>query len=321
MYKLAEDVSGKKIIPEATHTDDATAFWNQPNRTFGTDIASSKSPYQQLVEDSRAKVKAIIPQRENLNAALLDKHLSGDALTPEEMAQYELNGRAMEQGRGDINAANAQAQGADYSFYKGQYPTAPSKRDYHGTIGDTYSNEYQTLDAARSDLGFHIGTIQQAETRVKDRYGMPYQQVTDGENYMPLVVDKYAPLLKVSDDGSFHADSISPQLEKKKLLAKGYTKKILSDPLGDSDPRAWDALYDAKMRDVLSQNDFSGVKYNNTTEGDGISKAITDTSKLRLPWASFDPLRAKSSSPLAAITAASTAPLLYDLATRNEDYQ
>ncbi len=46
MYSWAEQVSGKKMVPGAGHTDDAEALWNQPHRPFGSKTAAKFSPSQ-----------------------------------------------------------------------------------------------------------------------------------------------------------------------------------------------------------------------------------------------------------------------------------
>jgi hypothetical protein len=108
-------------------------------------------------------------------------------------------------------------------------------------------------------------------------------------------------MLKVNDEGTFHADSFSPQLEKKGLVSKGHTKKIMADPLGETSPKEWDLRYDQQMRDILAQNDYHGVKYNNAQEGEGISYAFTDPTIVRSRFAAFDPFRRDENDILAGV--------------------
>ena len=90
---------------------------------------------------------------------------------------------------------------------------------------------------------------------------------------MPLMVNKYANLLKVTDEGTFHADSLAPQLVKKGMMTKEEAKAIDKEIGG-----IWDmdkiAAYDQQMRDLLAKNGYQGVKYNNVQEGDGMSFAF-----------------------------------------------
>jgi GNAT superfamily N-acetyltransferase len=346
MYKLAEDVSGKKIIPEVTHTDDATAFWNQPNRTFGTDIASSKSPYQQLVEDSRAKVKAIIPQRENLNADLLDKHLSGNPLTTEEMVQYELNGRAMEQGRGDINAANAQAQGADYAAYRGEFDTPA----YHGRViddvignqipqanrGGSVGHAYLTddpnvssayaLTTTPSNTLRNVNTAKEIDGYSPANYPLSVRKgsVLTDENDIYDVI----PTGELSDNLSQYDSSLDYREFLTDSELKAASNKILDNftpeysgsSMNENLSRLFGFLEESPNYKPYLHNKFNTVMFNDHEAG-GKTIVPFSQSNIRSRFASFDPLRKDSASLLAGTAAASTAPLLYDLATRNEDYQ
>jgi hypothetical protein len=176
------------------------------------------------------------------------------------------------------------------------FETAPKKEMYHSSRKEWANNE---IDPAVSDLGFHIGSLEQAENRAR-AFATNGTEFDTGANIIPLMKSKYTDALPIKDEGSFHADSIAPQFEKNKLLSKGYTKKILADPLGDSNPREWDKVYDAKMRDILSQNGYDGVKYSNAQEGDGISYAITNPSVVRSRFAAFDPLKKNSANILAS---------------------
>jgi hypothetical protein len=171
--------------------------------------------------------------------------------------------------------------------------TQPSKEMYHYAREGWENNQ---IDPSKSDLGFHTGTIEQANHR-----GNVFLPHESGGNIMPLMKSKYANMLKVNDEGTFHADSFSPQLEKKGLVSKGYTKKIMADPLGNTSPNEWDLIYDQKMRDILTQNDYHGVKYNNAQEGEGISYAFTDPTIVRSRFAAFDPFRRNENDILAGV--------------------
>ncbi len=173
------------------------------------------------------------------------------------------------------------------------FETQPSKEMYHYARQGWDSNK---IDPSKSDLGFHTGTIKQANHR--GNVFMPHEE---GGNIMPLMKSKYANMLKVNDEGTFHADSFSPQLEKKGLVSKGHTKKIMADPLGETSPKEWDLRYDQQMRDILAQNDYHGVKYNNAQEGEGISYAFTDPTIVRSRFAAFDPFRRNENDILAGV--------------------
>jgi len=173
------------------------------------------------------------------------------------------------------------------------FETQPSKEMYHYARQGWDSNQ---IDPSKSDLGFHTGTIEQANHR--GNVFMPHES---GGNIMPLMKSKYANMLKVNDEGTFHADSFSPQLEKKGLVSKGHTKKIMADPLGETSPKEWDLRYDQQMRDILRQNDYHGVKYNNAQEGEGTSYAFADPTIVRSRFAAFDPFRRNENDILAGV--------------------
>ena len=173
------------------------------------------------------------------------------------------------------------------------YETAPSKRLYHYAKQDWNTN---VIDPTKSDLGFHVGNVDQANYRAKVFGG-------EGSNIIPLMKSKYSYMLPVKDEGSFHADAIAPMLEQKGILPKGYTKEILSDPLGNVSPRSWDVKYDQAMRDALEKKGYHGISYQNTHEGVGKSYAFTEPSMLRSQFAAFDPARANENDILAGLMA------------------
>ncbi len=172
------------------------------------------------------------------------------------------------------------------------FNTARGKELYHSTRGDLSSG---VIDPAKSDLGFHVGTLEQADNRAK-AMGAGGVNYADEANIIPLMSSKYANMLRVKDEGSFHADALAPQLEKKGLLAKGKGKQIASAIDTDWKEKG---RYDQQMRDVLAQNDYDGVSYKNQQEGDGTSYAFTNPSQLRSRFAAFDPMRRNESDLLA----------------------
>ena len=182
------------------------------------------------------------------------------------------------------------------------FETSRKKEIYHST-NNTNGKDWKTtnIDPALSDLGFHVGSLEQAENRLRAFGTNGVSMDAQGGALLPIMKSKYADFLPIKDEGSFHADSIAPQLEKKGLLSKGHTKKILKDEIGDKNPELWDKKYDQQMRDVLAQNNYDGVRYNNASEGDGLSYAITNPSMIRSRFAAFDPAKANSSDLLGSI--------------------
>ena len=166
------------------------------------------------------------------------------------------------------------------------YVTAPSKEVYHAT---DVPWEGSVVDPSKSDFGFHVGTNEQANARIMSR-GKDGVSYREGANVMPLMVNKYANLLKVTDEGTFHADSLAPQLVKKGMLSKEEAK-VIDKEIGG----IWDmdkiAAYDQQMRDLLAKHGYDGVKYKNVQEGDGMSYAFGNPSMVRSRFAAFDPMR------------------------------
>jgi len=193
-----------------------------------------------------------------------------------------------EQGGLGLPAGNTPMQRAKAMGFN----TARGKELYHSTRGDLSSG---VIDPAKSDLGFHVGTLEQADNRAK-AMGAGGVNYADEANIIPLMSSKYANMLRVKDEGSFHADALAPQLEKKGLLAKGKGKQIASAIDTDWKEKG---RYDQQMRDVLAQNDYDGVSYKNQQEGDGTSYAFTNPSQLRSRFAAFDPMRRNESDLLA----------------------
>jgi hypothetical protein len=192
-------------------------------------------------------------QEKNLNKRLIEKYLSKGKLSPDDMAQYEQNALAMETPllqRYNVENAEMQIPNTKQRAKSIGFMTQPSKEQYHLTRNDWENN---IPDLTKSDLGFHTGSIDQANYR-----GKAFDDNAVGQSVIPIAPHKYTNYLKLNDLGSFHADSIAPQLEKKKILAKGKAKQIQS--VIDNDWKLTDQ-YDQQMRDVLSQHDIDAIKY------------------------------------------------------------
>jgi hypothetical protein len=163
------------------------------------------------------------------------------------------------------------------------FETAPSKTTYHASRVDVPAQ----IDPSMSDFGFHTGTLEQAQNRIK-AFANPNELYPEGANVMPLLKHKYTNALKVADEGTFHADALAPQFAKKRLIDKDYAKRAVKEIESDYSKRAF---YDQKMRDVAKQNDIDALKYSNTQEGSGMSYAFNNPEVLRSPFAAFDPWR------------------------------
>ena len=278
-YLHSIDIPGIKYLDASSrNTDKGTRNFV----TFGDE-------YPQIVKRAGSLDEL---QEKNLNKLLIEKYLSEGKLSPDDMTQYEQNALAMETPLLQrYNVANAEMQipNTKQRAKSLGFMTQPSKEQYHLTRNDWENN---IPDLTKSDLGFHTGSIDQANYR-----GKAFDDNAVGQSVIPISPHKYTNYLKLNDLGSFHADSIAPQLEKKKILAKGKAKQIQSAI--DNDWKLTDQ-YDQQMRDVLSQHDIDAIKYANEQEGEGLSYAHINPSMIRSRFAAFDPLRKNSSSIMAS---------------------
>ena len=278
-YLHSIDIPGIKYLDASSrNTDKGTRNFV----TFGDE-------YPQIVKRAGSLDEL---QEKNLNKRLIEKYLSEGKLSPDDMAQYEQNALAMETPllqRYNVENAEMQIPNTKQRAKSLGFMTQPSKEQYHLTRNDWENN---IPDLTKSDLGFHTGSIDQANYR-----GKVFDDNAVGQSVIPIAPHKYTNYLKLNDLGSFHADAIAPQLEKKKILAKGKAKQIQSAI--DNDWKLTDQ-YDQQMRDVLSQHDIDAIKYANKQEGEGLSYAHINPSMIRSRFAAFDPLRKNSSSIMAS---------------------
>lgn len=278
-YLHSIDIPGIKYLDASSrNTDKGTRNFV----TFGDE-------YPQIVKRAGSLDEL---QEKNLNKRLIEKYLSEGKLSPDDMTKYEQNALAMETPllqRYNVENAEMQIPNTKQRAKSLGFMTQPSKEQYHLTRNDWENN---IPDLTKSDLGFHTGSIDQANYR-----GKAFDDNAVGQSVIPIAPHKYTNYLKLNDLGSFHADAIAPQLEKKKILAKGKAKQIQSAI--DNDWKLTDQ-YDQQMRDVLSQHDIDAIKYANEQEGEGLSYAHINPSMIRSRFAAFDPLRKNSSSIMAS---------------------
>lgn len=129
---------------------------------------------------------------------------------------------------------------------------------YHATRAD-----FNAFDTGKSDLGAHFGTEEQAN---KIAGGMRLDNA-EGTQVMPVWLSIKNPL-RLKDVGTFHADGIADQLERKGLLPKGEGKRIIKEIDADWKLRK---KYDPMLRQIIQDAGYDGVVYANTQEGKGDS--------------------------------------------------
>lgn len=140
---------------------------------------------------------------------------------------------------------------------------------YHATSALV---DFESFDTSKGDLGAHFGTLPQANHIASHRLS-----ASDAVRIIPVWLRIMNPL-RLKDVGSFHADGIALQLEKKGLLAKGEGKRI-----------AWETdtnwrlrkIYDPRLRNLILAAGYDGVVYANTQEGLGDSYIVFDPDQIR----------------------------------------
>ena len=135
---------------------------------------------------------------------------------------------------------------------------------YHAT-----QHNFDKFDTSRSDLGSHFGTKEQAEHILKNRL--------DGQGHIYKAKIKVYNPLRLKDVGSFHADNISDQLLKKKLISKEEHQKY-------THPEAWKhrKQYNQEVRQRLIDSGYDGVTYSNSHEGKGSSLIVFNPDDIKI---------------------------------------
>lgn len=127
---------------------------------------------------------------------------------------------------------------------------------YHATVAD-----FDAFDTSKSDLGAHFGNEDQADFIAEKRLD------EDKAKVIEVWLNLQNPL-RLKDVGTFHADGIAVQLEKKGLLEKGEGKRIEKEIDADWKLRK---KYNPVMRKLITDAGYDGVIYKNEHEGRGDS--------------------------------------------------
>lgn len=133
--------------------------------------------------------------------------------------------------------------------------------------------EFDEFDTSRGDLGAHFGNLAQMQ-HLESRLGMRGGPMM----ILPVWLRMERPL-RLTDVGSFHADGIATQLERKGLLRKGEGKAIAKECDVDWRQRK---VHDPRLRQIILDAGYDGVVYRNEHEGGGDS------------WIALDPKQIKS---------------------------
>lgn len=170
-------------------------------------------------------------------------------------------------GNGTLFARRAPSTDA-FKEWNGLYSQSKAKGVfYHKTRGD-----FNQFDPAKRELGFHFGTLEQAEAVAVLRDN------PEGTNIMPVRLSVKNPL-RLKDEGSFHADGIADQLARKGIIDKKLAKQINAEIESDWKSRKkWDEV----LRKSIQDAGYDGIVYKNEHEAPGDS------------WIVFEPTQIKS---------------------------
>jgi len=231
----------------------------------------------------------------NLNFELLNKHLSGQKLTPEEMALYEKNGSAMETPqlqRYNVENANANPEMEAYknSLYDSFHGGRESKK-YDGTIESAING----FDLSKGGMGSgnrdgKLGVFSTNDPFVASEFA----EKRNNPFVMPL---------KIRMDNPWQPENykeISDLIDNHTQFKDSY-----KFPDGSNIRMVGDVINPEAARKELTDKGFDSVRLKNTLmdsiEGKPIDQYVSlDPKNIRSRFAAFDPLRKNSSSLLAS---------------------
>jgi len=151
------------------------------------------------------------------------------------------------------------------------------KLAFHRTCAD-----FDAFDTTRGDLGSHFGSTDQAR-------GMLGGTARPGERTIPVYLSLKNPI-RLLDQGSFHADSVAPQLRRRGLIDAATAIRLTA--LGDRGTALERRAANQEIKDILTRLGFDGVVYRNLTEGKGDSYIAFDPTQIKSALANngdFDP--------------------------------
>ena len=131
-----------------------------------------------------------------------------------------------------------------------------AKKWYHATTAD-----FDTFDTTLGDMGSHFGSKDQAIHIATNR--LAYDKKPP--KIITVNLGVYNPL-RLTDNGSFHADNIADQLYIKKLIGKAQFEKYTAPKASDN--RAENNI---EVKKTLLKHGYDGIVYSNKHEGNGSS--------------------------------------------------
>lgn len=245
-----------------------------PEGIYFSPDKSTAEEYAQDVDgatDERSRVvEAYIKIESEADGQVKESRYSGSeyiVFKPENIKSTAGNSGAFDPDNADIRFSRSKSEAKTNlsEFLKG---SKVRRVVYHATAAD-----FNTFDTSRSDLGAHFGTREQAEQVAG---GMRLNN-TSGTNVMPVWISLKNPL-RLKDVGTFHADGIADQLERKGLLPRGEGKRIIKEIDADWKLRK---KYDPIVRKAIQDAGYDGVVYSNTQEGAGDSYIVFEPTQVK----------------------------------------
>jgi len=145
---------------------------------------------------------------------------------------------------------------------------------YHRT-----SASFDAFNTERGDLGSHFGTAEQA----RNLRGGVHEKDTLMDSTAPVkTIPVYLRInepIKLLDRGSFHADSVAPQLLKAGFIDKEKSKRLYS--IGDKGTVNERRTANNEIKSILADRGYDGVVYKNKQEGVGNSFIAFDPGQIK----------------------------------------
>lgn len=251
-----------KILPAEVNKFFNKAAWG--NAKVGTTDISKEEP------KSWKEIDATTPE----GVKQLERW--GKITVPSLTITPEMKQKALSEGMPQFSLKEAAKKITDSPAFKKWFGNSQVKTKsgkpiimYHAT-----PNDFSVFDTSRGDLGSHFGTLEQANGIADFRLG---------GNGMASIMPVYLKIenpLRLKDVGSFHADGIASQLEKKGFLTKGEGRRIEKEI-----DKNWRLRkeFDPKLRQLIIDAGYDGIVYKNTAkqEGEGDSYVAFEPTQIK----------------------------------------
>jgi len=162
---------------------------------------------------------------------------------------------------------------------------------FHGTYSD-----FDTFKIG--DLGYHFGSLDQAEARIDTSYAVGNDSDREGMNIMPVLLKMKNPLIMNDVYGWDEAEDVISGLLETKQFIQSANKQVIGELhslLKEYDEDNSDEIM-SSVREIIKSLGFDSIKYHNGVEGKkgNTSYLVFDSSQVRSIFGKFDPTKAAS---------------------------